>query len=276
MLKRILTGLVGAVVLVLILLTDRIWLPLGMMAVSIVAMWEFYRAVGLTSKNKPLCIIGIIGSCLIIGVHLLNSEYFMLIAFIYIVALLVIMLINHKNITISDVAMILVGNVYVSYLMLHIVLVRNMEFVGGLFVWLIFIGAFATDTFAYFVGVTLGRHKLCPDISPKKTIEGAIGGIIGCGLCFMLYGTILQQFFTLPDRMYVNMPLMFALGLICSVAAQIGDLVASIIKRQYGVKDFGKLLPGHGGILDRFDSILFVAPVVYLFITHIGVLGVSL
>lgn len=275
MLKRILTGLVCIIILVLILLTDRIWLPLGMAVIGIISMWEFYRAVGLVSKNKPLCVLGIIGSCLIIGVHLLdqflNSEYFTLIAFAYAMLLLVIMLLNHKHITLADVAMIVIGNVYVSYFLLHIVLVRNME-LGALFVWLIFIGAVATDTFAYFVGIFLGRHKLCPDISPKKTIEGAIGGIVGCGLSFMLYGTVLQRFFTLPENMSVNMPLMFVLGLICSVAAQIGDLVASIIKRQYGIKDFGRLLPGHGGILDRFDSILFVAPVVYLFLTHIEVI----
>jgi len=274
MLKRILTGLAGAVILVLILLTDRIWLPIGMAVIGVIAMWEFYRAVGLTSKNTPLCVLGIIGSCLIIGIHILNLEYFAsitLIVFVYVVSLLVIMLINHKYITLSDVAMIIIGNIYISYLLLHIVLVRNME-LGGLFVWLVFIGAFATDTFAYFVGVLFGRHKLCPNISPKKTIEGAVGGIIGCGLCFMLYGVIVQHFFTLPENTAVNMLLMFALGLLCSISAQIGDLVASIIKRQYGIKDFGKLLPGHGGVLDRFDSILFVAPVVYLFLTHIGVI----
>ena len=267
MLKRIITGLLGAIVVIVLLITGRGWLTLGVTVVSVIAMWEFYRAIGLTTKNTPLCALGIIGSCLIIGVHLVNPRFFMLIAFLYVVSLLVTMLLSHKYVTLSDVALIIVGNIYISYLMLHIVLVREMD-LGSFLVWLIFIGAFMTDTFAYFIGISLGKRKLCPDISPKKTIAGAVGGLIGCGLCFVLYGIILQHF---QPELGFSVPLMFILGLLCSVAAQIGDLVASVIKRQYEIKDFGKLLPGHGGALDRFDSILFVAPVVYLFLYHVGV-----
>jgi len=263
-------------------------------------MWEFYRAIGLAEKSKLLCILGIWGSCAIAilaayqlgGTPLIPSKFLMLIGFVYVVSLLVTMLLNHKSIKLTDIAMIIVGNVYVAYLLVHIILVRHLEF-GSFLVWLIFLGAFMTDTFAYFVGVLLGKHKLCPNISPKKTIEGAIGGIVGCGLSFLLFGVIVNRFFAdallryqympvqylsssyyviAPQQGLFSLPLMFALGLLCSIAAQIGDLVASTIKRQYDIKDFGKILPGHGGVLDRFDSILFVAPVVYLFLTHIQVI----
>jgi len=255
--------------LILVLIAGNNVLTVSAAVISVIAMWEFYRAIGLTAKNTPLCVLGIIGSCLIIGVWLIASEYFMLAAFVYAMSLLVVMLFSRKHVTMTDVAMIIMGNIYVSYLLLHIVLVRNMLDFGELFVWLIFVGAFMTDTFAYFVGIFFGKRKLCPDISPKKTIVGAIGGVIGCGLCFVLYGFIVQY---LRPEIGISVPLMFLFGLLCSVAAQIGDLVASTIKRQYDIKDFGKLLPGHGGILDRFDSILFVAPVVYLFLYHIGVI----
>jgi len=263
-------------------------------------MWEFYRAVGLVKISKLLCILGIWGSCAIAilaayqigGTPLIPSKFLMLTGFVYVISLLIIMLLKHKSIKLTDIAMIIVGNVYVAYLLVHIILVRHLEF-GHLLVWLIFLGAFMTDTFAYFVGVLFGKHKLCPNISPKKTIEGAIGGIVGCGLSFLLFGMIVNRFFAdvllryeympvqylssayyviVPQGSSFSLPLMFALGLICSIAAQVGDLVASTIKRQYDIKDFGRILPGHGGVLDRFDSILFVAPVVYLFLTHIEVI----
>ena len=279
MLKRIITGLLAGAVLVLVLLTYSIWLTIGIAVMTMIAMWEFYRAVGLTTKNKPLCIIGIIGSCLIIGTRLVEPEprYIALVGFVYIVSLLLIMLYSREYVTLTDVAMIIIGNLYVAYLMLHIILVRSMTVeleyeiidVGQMFIWLVFVGAIATDTFAYFTGFFFGKRKLWPDVSPKKTVEGAIGGTLGCGGSFVVYGLILE--YLLP-QFEVSLLLMFMLGLLCALAAQLGDLVASVIKRQYGVKDFGKILPGHGGVLDRFDSILFVAPVVYLFILHIGVI----
>ncbi|MCL2837972.1 MAG: phosphatidate cytidylyltransferase [Oscillospiraceae bacterium] len=286
--------------MVLILIEGRFLLTLGVIAISVISMWEFYRAVGLVKISKLLCILGIWGSCAIAilaayqigGTPLIPSKFLMLTGFVYVISLLIIMLLKHKSIKLTDIAMIIVGNVYVAYLLVHIILVRHLEF-GHLLVWLIFLGAFMTDTFAYFVGVLFGKHKLCPNISPKKTIEGAIGGIVGCGLSFLLFGMIVNRFFAdvllryeympvqylssayyviVPQGSSFSLPLMFALGLICSIAAQVGDLVASTIKRQYDIKDFGRILPGHGGVLDRFDSILFVAPVVYLFLTHIEVI----
>jgi len=276
MLKRIFTGLIGAAVLILVLIEGRFLLTLGVIAVSVVSMWEFYRAIGLVKKNVLLCILGIWGSCALAilaayqlsGTPLISSSFLMLIGFAYVVSLLLIMLYNHKNVTLSDVAVILAGNVYIAYLMMHILLVRGLGF-GGTFVWLIFLGAFMSDTFAYFTGRFFGRRKLWPEISPKKTVAGAAGGVIGCGIVFVLFGIVWNY---LQPEIGVSVPLMFLLGLLCSAAAQIGDLVASVIKRQYNIKDFGRILPGHGGVLDRFDSILFVAPVVYLFLYHIGVI----
>jgi len=130
---------------------------------------------------------------------------------------------------------------------------------GNILIWLLFVSAWATDSMAYFTGMAIGKHKLCPKISPKKTVEGAIGGILGCVVFDILFIYIISRFNTFS----VNYTNAIILALLASVFSQIGDLAASRIKREYDVKDFGNLIPGHGGILDRFDSALLISPVVY-------------
>ena len=124
---------------------------------------------------------------------------------------------------------------------------------------LIFIGAWATDTGAYFVGVLFGKHKLIPAVSPKKTVEGALGGILGCVLGFFIYGLILDKIFYVD----VNYLPLLVLAVPVAIVSQIGDLIASYLKRENSIKDFGFVFPGHGGVMDRFDSIIAVAPVIY-------------
>ena len=128
---------------------------------------------------------------------------------------------------------------------------------GKILVWLIFIIAFATDIMAYFTGYLFGKHKLIPKVSPKKTIEGSVGGILGSTIGCLLFA----YYFNL------SLPIMAVLGLLGSVIAQFGDLFASSIKRYVGIKDYGKLIPGHGGVLDRFDSVILVAPFVYFMLS---------
>jgi phosphatidate cytidylyltransferase len=120
---------------------------------------------------------------------------------------------------------------------------------------LIFFGAWFTDIFAYFCGMLLGKHKLIPDVSPKKTVEGSIGGIFFATLSFLIYGIITNTYFGTHSNLYF----LCIAGVVVSVLSQIGDLLMSHIKRHYGIKDYGSIFPGHGGMLDRFDSILAVA-----------------
>jgi phosphatidate cytidylyltransferase len=127
----------------------------------------------------------------------------------------------------------------------------------GILVWHIFLTAFGTDIMAYFTGYAIGKHKLCPKISPKKTIEGSIGGILGSVLLCGLFG-----YFVIPGLLLHCI----IIGVLGGVVSQFGDLTASIFKRKMGIKDYGNLIPGHGGILDRFDSVLFTAPMVYYYI----------
>ena len=152
------------------------------------------------------------------------------------------------------------GFFYACFLLSHIYLVREYTY-GKLLVWLAFIAAFGCDTGAYFAGITFGKHKLIPTLSPKKTIEGSIGGIVTATVLALLYGWWLQRSFTMDG---VNILLLCGLtGFFGSFLAQIGDLAASAMKRLTGIKDFGKLIPGHGGVLDRFDSVILTAPAVY-------------
>ena len=143
-----------------------------------------------------------------------------------------------------------------------VVNIRYMEN-GNYFYLLIFIGAWVCDTFAYFTGRFLGKHKLIPAISPKKTIEGAIGGIIFTMGAFALYGFILRSAFDF-EMSYIELIIM---GLVVAIVSQIGDLVASAVKRQYEIKDYGFLFPGHGGVLDRFDSVMLVSPFLFILLS---------
>lgn len=166
-----------------------------------------------------------------------------------------IYLFDQEKRKIEDALATMLALIYVGFFSFHVVLTEA-ESPTPLFVWLIFLSAFGADIFAYFSGYFFGKHKLCPHLSPKKTVEGALGGILGAvalggvfSLCFIpeLSGHVLL------------------LSLIASVASMFGDLTASAYKRKMGIKDYGNLIPGHGGIMDRFDSVLFTAPVVYYY-----------
>ena len=148
---------------------------------------------------------------------------------------------------------------YVAVMLSYMYRVTTLED-GAVVVWLIFIGAWGSDTCAYAVGMLIGKHKITPRLSPKKSLEGCIGGVVGAALIGYIYALATGVHITGIS----NPKILFAvIGACASVISQVGDLAASAIKRNYDIKDYGRLIPGHGGILDRFDSIIFTAPVVY-------------
>ena len=157
----------------------------------------------------------------------------------------------------DQMTLLFFGLVYVTIMMSFIFKVRYLE--GGILtVWLIFVASWGSDTCAYCAGKLFGKHKLPSKLSPNKTIEGCLGGIIGAALIGFLFAL---AFYRQETEYWWQFALIGGVG---SVISQIGDLTASAIKRNYNIKDYGKLIPGHGGILDRFDSIIFTAPLVYL------------
>ncbi len=172
----------------------------------------------------------------------------------------------HKKMSIEKLFYAICVPFFLSYSLISIYQMHEMsEKHGVVFILLALCGAWIADSAAYFVGTFLGKHKLCPDISPKKTIEGFAGGLIFNGLFFIIFNLIYVTFFA--EGCSVNYISSFFLGVTCALIGTVGDLSASLIKRQCGIKDFGKLMPGHGGFMDRFDSVLFVAPFMYMYLS---------
>lgn len=251
MLTRIIAGLALVPLFIFIIIGG---LPLYIVEVAIVsiALNEFYKAFKVKNIN-PLFNIGYIfsGYLLIKNIYGLDVQYSYAVAFILFL-ISITYLLRCKN-DILDIAMTFVGIFYVAIFLDFIVLTLNDFEFGYIYVWLIFIISFATDTFAYFTGYLFGKHKLIPKVSPKKTVEGSVGGILGSTLCSILFAYMFKL---------AILPIAI-IGSLGSIVAQFGDLFASSIKRYVGIKDYGKLIPGHGGILDRFDSVILVAPFVY-------------
>ncbi len=186
-----------------------------------------------------------------------DVESFYVLWFFLVSLLSMLLLFSPKHEKLEDAMVTMLSLFYIVFFSFHVFLVDGIaEY--RILIWLIFITAFGTDIFAYFTGYAIGKHKLCPTISPKKTIEGAVGGALGS----LILCAIFAKFFV-PDLLLHCI----AIGLLGGIISQFGDLTASIFKRKMGIKDYGKLIPGHGGIMDRFDSIMFTAPLVYYYIT---------
>lgn len=181
------------------------------------------------------------------------------ISYVYMFLVFVITMFSKGDVKFSQAAELVALTIYVLIGFLSIVLLRRGVDMGQYLYLLIFLGAWMTDTGAYFVGVFFGKNKLIPEVSPKKTVEGAFGGVLGCILGYVIFGVVIDMFFNVT----VNYLALILLAVGISVISQCGDLVASYVKRERGIKDYGFIFPGHGGIMDRFDSIIAVAPTIY-------------
>lgn len=259
MLTRILSALVGVPLIVFFLIVRGNYLYLFAALISLAGMFEYYRAI----KAANIKTLDYFGYFFCAAFYLLQFLYPEADIFGKLTALMVVTFFTYEIFTrkngVNGIIHTIFGFIYVSYLLAHIIFINNLEN-GAILIWLPFVTAWFTDSAAYFTGITIGKHKLCPTISPKKTIEGALGGIIGCSVLTTAFGYLVGNY----DN-NIGISNFIIIGLICGVASQLGDLTASYIKRYTKIKDFGKLIPGHGGILDRFDSILFTMPVVYYY-----------
>lgn len=196
---------------------------------------------------------------------------YILIAFVYIVLYACCLLAKSKTADIGSSSILCVYTILISMSMASLNIIESSSAEYGLeSVILTLCGAWFADTGAYFAGTFFGKHKLCPEISPKKTVEGFIGGVIFNALMFMLFGYIVSLYSEGAAPKYL---ILAALGLVCSVLGLIGDLFASLIKRKCEIKDYGNIMPGHGGALDRFDSVVFVAPFMGLCLSAVAVFG---
>jgi len=253
--QRILSGLIMLPLLVIVVLGGNVLL-IGCAVIGILGCREFYsgfRAMGV-NPSALIAYVSVAALC-VINIFELHEKWYMLwFSGVVIASLLYLFRVEKRKL--EDGAATITGIFYVVFFSFHVAFTEQIDGYS-IMVWLIFLTAFGTDIMAYFTGYAFGKHKLCPNISPKKTIEGAIGGTLGSVILCGLFG----YFFAY--EVLIHCLIIGALG---GVVSQLGDLTASIFKRKMGIKDYGNLIPGHGGILDRFDSVLFTAPLVYYYV----------
>ncbi len=269
---RIISAAAAIALLAVIVYLGGVAIGIAVSILAFIGIIEFYRAL---SKGgfKPAFALGCV-SCIPLLYYAFSSilpERFLFksadlglaaafFVFLLIVVLFCLIMFSDGKYEIKDAAVTLFGIAYVVLPLSFVTLTRNMDH-GYLYMWMIFIGAWATDTFAYFTGVTIGKTKIVPKISPKKSLEGCIGGVVGCAAAMTAFGAYFNNILGVPLVHFA------VIGLICGVISQLGDWSASVVKRAVGIKDYGNIMPGHGGVLDRVDSILFTAPAVFFYIS---------
>ena len=261
MLKRTLTGIVLIAVLVVVLLFLPAWCTCLLLSVMVaLAAEELLKTTGLVDN------VHLLGGAVVTAINVVWWCFYGMIypwalgvLLVFVALCFAQMLRSHGQLPFQQVAMTVVAGLLIPFLLSALVRIRIMEN-GVFFIAAPFVMAFMPDTGAYLIGCAFGKHKLCPTISPKKTVEGLFGGILGGILGMIVYGLVLKYFFSFQ----VNFLAAVLYGALGAGFATFGDLMFSVIKRQTGIKDYGKLLPGHGGILDRFDSVTLVAPLAEL------------
>ena len=223
------------------------WLYIPAVLVAVFHIW-------LPKICTEVEINGLLQNGCLLAMRLLCPIFFFLMMYVFAVVVF-----SRGKISIANAGVMLMMTFYVTISFVSLVCLRRQPN-GAVMYLLPFIGAWVSDTFAYFTGRLLGKHKLIPEVSPKKTVEGAVGGVVFTAIAYVVFGLIVRE-----GNMSLNIVLMAVIGAFVSVLSQIGDLIASVVKRHYGIKDYGKLFPGHGGVMDRFDSVIATAPVLYFF-----------
>ena len=259
MLTRILTSIVGIVVFLGVIFAPPTVLYIALFVVCAGMLYEMYRVI---DAKWQLQVVGFLAQIIMFAGFFAEKIglAFYGVIFLFMVALVFLWgKCNSKDVLTSGMV-----TLFITSAILSLVMLRMGNSVYTLL--LTFIIAWLSDTGAYFTGYFLGKHKLCPKMSPKKTVEGAIGGVVFAGFAAFVYLGFVYGNFTAGFSWTAIL-----IGSVGSVISQIGDLAASCIKRDFDKKDYGSLLPGHGGLMDRFDSVLFSAPYVLLVLTYFGI-----
>ena len=261
-LTRLISGIVLVAVALLTIITGGLLLYFVVLALSLLGMFELYRAMGVNDQRSALLsYTGYAGAVLYYILLLAGKPDMQMAGLVFaMMALMGVYVFTYPRFRAEQVMAAFGGIVYVAVMLSFIYQTRILPD-GKYTVWLIFICAWGCDTFAYCSGKLFGKHKMTPVLSPKKSVEGAIGGVIGAALIGLIYAVVISKNLEAGSLPVFEYTLICALGALVSM---VGDLAASAIKRNFRIKDYGRLIPGHGGILDRFDSIIFTAPVIWL------------
>ena len=233
--------------------------------ISLLGLYELYKV--MKFENTPLAYVGYVAAFIwYINIDTKQSPLFnvnvpeLMVLSIAVVALLLVFVVKYPKYSANQLFSTIFGIFYIPVMISFIFKTRETIAFGEWLAWMVYVSSWGSDTCAYAVGRLFGKHKLAPDLSPKKSVEGSIGGIIGSALIGVIFGLIMSNFTGKSENLIIIFAVIGGLG---SIISQIGDLAASGIKRNYDIKDYGHLIPGHGGILDRYDSIIITAPIVY-------------
>lgn len=259
--KRVISSAIGIIILIFVFIFNNpAIINIAVTIIALIGLSEFYNAF----KNKgikPIKTMGYLVTLPILTIGYIEPDSLKIILFFTLPVSIFILfcksIFTKMKYNIIDISITMLGIVYVSFLTSFLALTRSLEY-GEYFIWYILAGAWLTDTFAYLIGVKFGKHKFS-EISPKKSIEGCFGGLVGCMLFYGIY-----TYYLTTIGIEMNVLVMTIVGLIISIISQIGDFAASSIKRYCEIKDFGTIMPGHGGVLDRFDSVIMIAPFIYM------------
>ncbi len=270
--QRIMVAVFGIPALLLVLVVAPPFATAALLVgLGVIGAHELLTAVcGAEKAKRYTPLAGLLATATVLSVFFASSSVATVVMFLrasLVVAVFICAILNYgtdRALTFTDICAILVAGVAIPMALATLLQLRMLPYGGGM-VLIPLVAAFCSDSAALFAGMAFGKHKLSPRVSPKKTVEGAIGGLVG-GMLGMVIFRIIFHMVTLQP-LHIGWCLL--LGLVGAVMGQLGDLSFSVIKRQQGIKDYGRLLPGHGGVLDRFDSVIFAAPVVWLIVSNV-------
>lgn len=254
---RLLSGILLVIIALATIITGGDVLFATLLMISFIGMTEIYKVLQISGT-----LLGIVGYVAAVAYYLAlrfgNAELVVMLAIAFLIAIMIIYVFSYPKYRSEQIMLAFFGLFYVAFMLSYIYQIRMLE-QGAFLVWLAFICSWGSDTCAYCVGMLIGKHKMAPKLSPKKSVEGAVGGVVGAALLGILYAVAINHFAGASANV-------MQYAIICGVGAlisMVGDLAASAIKRNHDIKDYGNLIPGHGGILDRFDSVIFTAPIIY-------------
>ena len=255
---RLLSGILLVLIALVTIISGGDVLFLTLLMISFIGMTELYKVLDIS--GSLLGIAGYVAAVVYYGLlRFGKTDWITFLAIAFLIVLMVIYVFAYPKYRSEQIMLAFFGLFYVAFMLSYVYQIRMLE-QGAFLVWLVFICSWGCDTCAYCVGMLLGKHKMAPKLSPKKSIEGAIGGVVGAALLGVIYAAVVNQLAPGTDANLLGYALICAVG---GAISQVGDLAASGIKRNHDIKDYGNLIPGHGGILDRFDSVIFTAPIIY-------------
>lgn len=255
---RLLSGILLVIIALITIISGGDILFATLLIISLIGMTELYKV--LKVNHQLLGFVGYAAAILYYALIRMNrADMVTMLTIAYLIAVMAVYVFSYPKYRSEHVMLTFFGLFYVAVMLSYVYQIRMLE-QGAFLVWLVILCSWGCDTCAYCVGMLIGKHKMAPVLSPKKSVEGGIGGVVGAALLGAIYALAINKFAVGADADVLQYALICGVG---GMISQVGDLAASAIKRNHEIKDYGKLIPGHGGILDRFDSVIFTAPIIY-------------